>query len=141
MTTVLEKREGMVAWRERVERSDADYATPEWKARALATIAAEEEALAFADADTVLPTFRDVASGGASEFFSATEREAIIWQYRDALALGGFRRALLEAVTLADEDNLDRLALAYPDLVEGIRRWRNESGFAGRIRALLADSD
>lgn len=143
MTTVKDKREALTAWRERVRTSDADYATPEWKESAFATIAVEEEALAFASDDTVLPTFRDVAhnSGAAELFFSAPEREAIVWQYQKSLALGGFRKALLAAVEVADEENLDRLALGFPDLVEGIRRWRGEAGFAGRIRALLANSD
>lgn len=127
-------------WRAAIRANEADYATDEWKADALSTVDESAAYLAELDPDYPLPGFRDVwLSGphGVDSPFSPPEWWAIVWQYERHLQLGSFTRDLLQLASKADGSNADRLALAWPDLVEGIRRWRSEASFARRIRALL----
>ena len=70
------------------------------------------------------------------EVLTPVEREAVRWQRRSDLALGGFWTAMYEALNVADEDNLRHLAQAYPVHVEAIRRWRSEAEFATRLRGM-----
>ena len=48
------------------------------------------------------------------------------WQYR---YLGHFHKALFEAICVADEENLDRLSLGFPDEVEGYRKYTRQAGW------------
>ena len=48
------------------------------------------------------------------------EKAVIKWQFK---LNGDFRTALWEAIKRADEGNLDRLALGFPDEVYGFRQW------------------
>lgn len=70
----------------------------------------------------------------ASPSYSDEEKFIIRWQRRHDLVLSPFEEALIEAILNADENHLDRLAKGYPDEVNGVRRWRSERGFAGRMR-------
>ncbi len=45
-----------------------------------------------------------------------SEKFIVEWQYR---RLGHFRTALIEAICRADDDNLAKLALGFPDEVKG----------------------
>ena len=51
-----------------------------------------------------------------------TEQEKLViqWQFR---LCGSFYTALWNAIKQADEENLDRLALGFPDHVAGFRAW------------------
>jgi hypothetical protein len=49
---------------------------------------------------------------------------------------GSFMRHLFEALFVADEHNLDRLAKGFPEEVEAVRRWGNESGYSDKIEKL-----
>ena len=48
------------------------------------------------------------------------------WQYG---YLGHFHKALFEAICVADEENLDRLSLGFPDEVEGYRKYTQQAGW------------
>lgn len=139
--TVADRLEGLNRWQATVDANTADYATPEWKARARATIDGERKHLMGREHDTPLPSIYDVAYGNADSWFSDPEQWAILWQYQKSLSLGSFRPRLIEAAVHADPENLERLAKAYPALVEGITAWRNDGSFAARIKALLVEAD
>lgn len=51
-----------------------------------------------------------------------TEGEKWIVKFQFRL-LGGFGTALANAICAADENNLDRLALGFPEEVSGYRAW------------------
>ena len=53
--------------------------------------------------------------------WTAGEKLILRWQFR---SLGHFWTQLFEAMIRADDDNLDRLALGFPDAVEALRDWR-----------------
>lgn len=55
-----------------------------------------------------------------SDAFDAYDKAAVKWRVG---ALGGFYRALWDAISQADDSNLERLELAFPVEVEGYRRW------------------
>lgn len=57
----------------------------------------------------------------ASDDWTAGEKLILRWQFR---SLGHFWTQLFEAMVRADDENLDRLALGYPDAVEALRDWR-----------------
>ena len=42
---------------------------------------------------------------------------------------GNFYKSLMFAIRVADTENRAKLALAFPDLVEVIRRFQNEDGY------------
>jgi hypothetical protein len=90
------------------------------------------------DDDFVLVTLTEVAFGHGENRLgiSPVEREAIIWQHRNNLALSEYEGKLWDALSVADDNGLNLLARAYPVKVEAIRRWRAERGFATRLRAL-----
>ena len=48
---------------------------------------------------------------------------------------GHFFTALFVAMVNADETNLNRLSLAFPDEVNAYRRYRNENGYWQRVEA------
>ena len=56
----------------------------------------------------------------ASPDWTPGEKAVIKWQYR---LLGNFHTALYNAIKFADGNNLDRLALGFPDEVAGFRAW------------------
>lgn len=47
--------------------------------------------------------------------------------------LGSFYTSLLRTIRIADDDNRQRLAVGFPELVEAIQRYRNEEGYAQMI--------
>jgi len=57
-----------------------------------------------------------------------TEEETIIiyWQLE---LLGGFYTTLMKAITLADTEHLDKLALSFPVHVNAYKRFSTESGW------------
>lgn len=60
------------------------------------------------------------------ELLTPSERFIFDWQYRLA---GDFKKALAEAIARADDGNLARLRLGFPDEVEGYLRFSRESGW------------
>lgn len=61
-----------------------------------------------------------------TEFLTKEEREVLDWQYGHC---GDFRIALWEAIMRADDSNLERLALGFPDFVRGYVKYINISGW------------
>ena len=61
----------------------------------------------------------------------AIEKELIDWQYR---LCGDFRRALWESICRADDNNLERLRLGFPDMVEGYIRYTQERGYWSKVQ-------
>ena len=61
-------------------------------------------------------------------FDSLTEEEQFIikWKYN---LLGDFKTALIHAITHADSDNIEKLALGFPKEVSAYKRYREESGW------------
>lgn len=57
---------------------------------------------------------------------SKVENIAYMWQYK---MLGGFFTLIMEACATADETNLDKIALGFPEHVEAYRKYSNESGW------------
>lgn len=55
-----------------------------------------------------------------------TAEELIIWQWQYSF-IGYFRKALMEVICRADEDNLERLRLGFPDEVKGYLLFKNEN--------------
>lgn len=55
-----------------------------------------------------------------------SEEFIFMWQYR---LLGHFRTALIEAICRADDDNLARLRLGFPDEVEGYINYSRVAGW------------
>jgi len=55
-----------------------------------------------------------------SDEFDAADKWVVKWQFGQ---LGGFYSALFDAIKQADGSNLNRLALGFPEQVEGFRRW------------------
>ena len=65
-----------------------------------------------------------------SDEWTEAEKSVIKWQFR---LLGDFRTALFEAITLADDKNLVRLAMGFPYEVSGFMAW-NRGGLGKRLR-------
>lgn len=61
------------------------------------------------------------------EDFTRGEMFIIKWQYR--LETSHFMLALTKAMTLADEENLDRLARGWPKEVQALRAYRHVDGW------------
>lgn len=134
--TVADKRVGLREWRERVLANQDDYATDEWKDRALGKIEEIERVLDnFADDMPLLSLHEALATDSLTE----VEKWVVRWQHRDKLGFGSFTEALLDAGLWADESNAERLARGFPELMEAIRRWRTEQGFAAHMRGLPFD--
>lgn len=47
--------------------------------------------------------------------------------------LGSFYKSLLHTIRIADDQNRERLAMGFPELVEVIQRYRNEEGYSQTI--------
>ena len=62
--------------------------------------------------------------------FTPGEKWVVKWQFR---LLGSFQTALADAIKLADDDNLARLASGFPDQVQGFLGW-NRGDLARRLR-------
>ena len=67
----------------------------------------------------------------ASPDWTPAEKAVVKWQWR---LYGDFFTALWNAIKLADDQNLARLARGFPDEVEGLHLWREED-LAVRLRA------
>ena len=63
--------------------------------------------------------------------FTEGEKWVVKWQHR---LLGSFQTALADAIKLADDDNLARLAKGFPEQVQGFLGW-NRGDLARRLRA------
>jgi len=66
-----------------------------------------------------------------SPAFTEGEKWVVKWQFR---LLGDFQTSLAEAISKADDDNLKRIALGFPDQVQGFLGW-NRGDLATRLRA------
>ena len=74
-----------------------------------------------------------------SDQWTEGEQFIVKWQFNHNLRLlGHFKCALIEAIALADEKNLDRLALGFPTEVSGFRAWAF-GDLARRLRAEVLD--
>jgi hypothetical protein len=62
--------------------------------------------------------------------WTEAEKGVVKWQFR---LLGGFKTALWDAITKADEDNLERLSRGFPTEVEGYEMW-TRGDLAPRLR-------
>jgi hypothetical protein len=69
---------------------------------------------------------------------TAEEYVVVEWQYR---LCGGFKTALWDAISKADEGNLIRLAKGFPVEVGGYRRFSREEGWWQRVEAKLHPAD
>lgn len=67
----------------------------------------------------------------ASSDWTKAEQIIIKWQFR---LLGDFQTALMGAICAADEGNLARLALGFPQHVAGYIAW-NQGDLGTRLRA------
>lgn len=54
------------------------------------------------------------------------EKFIIEWQYG---MLGGFKSALMDAISRADEGNLAKLAIGFPDEVFGFRKFSRDENW------------
>lgn len=135
--TVQEELNGLDQWQANIEANDAPYATPEWKARAREQVERRRNRMAEMDPADRLLSISDVLH---SANYDEATKWVIRWQHRKTLALGDFEAAILNAATRADDHNLDLLALGFPDLVQGVREWRN-GDLASRLRAEPFDFD
>lgn len=57
---------------------------------------------------------------------SKSEEFVILWQYRMS---GHFKTALADAIGLADEGNLEKLRLGFPDEVQGYINYTQVEGW------------
>lgn len=57
------------------------------------------------------------------------------WQYG---YLGDFHSALFDAIKLADEKNLYRLWLGFPDEVNGYKKYTREEGWWQKVKEKVA---
>ena len=61
-----------------------------------------------------------------SEKLTPEEDWIVQWQYE---YLDGFHEALFRAICQADEENLDRLSLGFPDEVNGYKKYIRQEGW------------
>jgi hypothetical protein len=122
--TVGEKVESL---REFAERTD--------NARGAEVALEDAEALAAFPPDMRLLGVWDAI---AWDDLSPEERFVVKWQMRRQLPLGDFESRFFEAIDYADDQTLERLAAGMPE-VRGVIRWRNERGFARRLRQMPFD--
>jgi len=66
-----------------------------------------------------------------SDDWTDAEKWIIQWQFR---ILGDFHTGLFQAISRADEGNLDRLRLGFPDEVDGYKAWAH-GDLGTRLRA------
>lgn len=116
------------------ERCERVLAVAPESERGQATADQARELLDTLGADFVLPTLDEALT---HEVFTPEERWAIHWQFRRHFAPGDAMSALFDLATHADGHNLDRLAKGWPELANGIRRWRTDAKFSRRIDLLL----
>jgi hypothetical protein len=64
--------------------------------------------------------------------FAPGERFILEWQYR---MLGGFHTALVEAICRADDGNLARLRMGFPNEVDAYLRFSREPGWWPDLQA------
>ena len=60
------------------------------------------------------------------------------WQYG---YVGDFHKALFEAICRADETNLYKLSLGFPDEVNGYKKYTRQSGWWQEVKRKIAKSD
>ena len=83
--------------------------------------------------DNVPAHVQDALAG--THTLSLTERIILQWQWK---LYGGFYTALLAAIAIADEENLERLARGFNDEVVAVRAWQTTwIGKSLRDRGLL----
>lgn len=63
--------------------------------------------------------------------FTPGEEFILHWQYG---MLGGFRSRLVEAIAKADDGNLARLRLGFPDEVDAFLSYSRVSGWWGQLQ-------
>jgi len=81
-----------------------------------------------------VPQYAAIRAMLLSPAWTEAEKWVVKWQYNRSLQLlGGFQTALAEAILRADEGNLARLRLGFPDQVDGYLAW-SRGDLAGRLR-------
>ena len=61
-----------------------------------------------------------------------SEEFIFMWQHR---LLGHFKTALIEAICQADDDNLDKLRLGFPDEVRGYLDYARTPGWWKKVQS------
>jgi hypothetical protein len=74
---------------------------------------------------------KSVAEALVSSDFTDATKFVLKWQFG---LLGDFQTALAQAIMKADDDNLARLRIGFPDQVDGFLQW-NRGDLAQRLRA------
>lgn len=69
---------------------------------------------------------------------TASEQAVVEWQYRLA---GDFKTALWQAIARADEGNLARLRLGFPDDVAGFLAFSREKGWWERVQQKVCSQE
>ncbi len=64
------------------------------------------------------------------EGFTPEERAIIQWQYG---FYGSFYKALFEAICLADDSNIEKIAKGFPVEVSAYKRYKQESGWRENV--------
>lgn len=59
-----------------------------------------------------------------------SEKFIFCWQYR---MLGGFKEALLRAIMIADDTNLEKLRVGFPEEVEGFINYSQKIGWWTKV--------
>lgn len=131
--TIKDKLEENARWRARVEESTADYATEAWKARAFTKIDRLDALLNKHPLDMPIPRIHEAIT---SPLFTAEQQWVIRWQFAKHLGTGDYFTALFKAIEHADGENLNRLELAYPDLIGGVKKYRSITGWSDFIDLL-----
>src|SRR4051794_12944956 len=111
--TVKDKLAELDAWHKRVYENSADYATGDWKDRAVEKIDRLRAIISDHPEDMRLPRVHEAVE---SPLFTPEQQWVIRWQFRKHLGTGDFFTALFEAVDHADPQNLALLGCGYPDL-------------------------
>ena len=69
-----------------------------------------------------------------SEELTPEEDWIVQWQYG---YLDGFHEALFRAICQADEENLDRLSLGFPDEVSGYKKYIRQEGWWKEVQGKI----
>ena len=81
-----------------------------------------------------MTSIRQIGEFLESPEWNAGEKFVIKWQFNRSLQLlGDFGAALAEAIVRADDSNLTKLALGFPDEVAGFLAW-NRGDLGIRLR-------
>lgn len=67
---------------------------------------------------------------------TASELFIVEWQYK---MFGDFKKGLIEAICRADETNLYKLSLGFPDEIEGYKNYAQVSGWWEAVQEKIGE--